>query len=163
MLYRKFLPFGSQLRPWWRCMIWSPKRIKRQHWRCRILIWWKQRRKRNQPKIYLWPMILGTTESGKAEKGEFSIMLCLYTITFQSPDLSFLEVINQDLDFLACLGMRICCCVFFQRLHIWVHINSDLMEVRPSLIHLTRLENSSLRNGGEKSISPSFTNKELPT
>lgn len=30
-------------------------------------------------------MILGTAESGKAEKGEFSIMLCLYTINFPVP------------------------------------------------------------------------------
>ena len=39
----------------------------------------------------------GAAELGKAERVEISVMLCLYGIKFQSPDLSFLEEITQGL------------------------------------------------------------------
>ena len=128
----------SQLTPWWHCVIWSQKKLECWQWRCHILIWWKQRYKENQRKICLWHVTFGAAELGKAERMEISVMLCLYGIKFQSPDPSFLEVITQPFAFLACLVVQNRCYIFFQHLYIWVHINPDLMEVRPSLIHFTR-------------------------
>ena len=153
----------SQLRPWWQYMIWSPKKLECWQWRCHILIWWKQRYKKNQLKICFWQVTFGATKLGKAERVEISVMLCLYGIKFQSPELSFLKEITQAFWF---SGMPWCAELLLHLFPTSLHLSAhkSRLDGGQTLINSLHQAGKLLsKKGRRKKFSPSFTNKELPT